>query len=86
MTLSENELTVLHILRSGPATGVYGLDIVEKTDRIDRGSAYVVLGALEKRGLVRERSPDMTSPLRSRPLYIPLRRTDFECWESGLSA
>jgi DNA-binding PadR family transcriptional regulator len=67
--LSRNELEVLRILQSGP-TGVYGLDIIERAGgRIDRGSVYVVLGSLEKRGLVSSRRPAAIPPPEPRPMY-----------------
>lgn len=56
---TDRELVVMGILQNQP-TGLYGLQIVERSEGlIKRGSVYVLLGRLEEKGFVEATRPQV---------------------------
>ena len=72
------EALVLRILTTGES---YGLDLVKKGDgALKRGSIYVTLGRMEKKGFISSRQEEST------PDYIGIPRRIYKIEGSGLRA
>ena len=63
---SRTEVAVLELL-SGKK--MYGLEMVKASDRLTRGSIYVILNRMEDKGLVSSRVDEITGPLAGRRIY-----------------
>ncbi len=70
MNLTKLEYTVLDLLRSGRER--YGLEMVKDSDgKLKRGSIYVTLGRMEKKGYIKSRQEDTPGqPGLPRRLYM----------------
>jgi len=65
---TKTELKVLELLQG--SEGMYGLEMVRASGgKLKRGTAYVTLGRLEERGLVKSRLIKQNNPGLPRPLY-----------------
>ena len=72
------EALVLKILTAGES---YGLDLVKKSDgALKRGSIYVTLGRMEKKGFISSRQEDST------PDYIGIPRRIYKMEGFGMRA
>jgi len=67
---SGKEIVVLYLLRDAPS-GMYGLEMVEQSQgSLGRGSVYVILSRMEKKGFVESRTPKRADhPGLPRPRY-----------------
>ena len=63
---SRKEAAVLELL-SGKE--MYGLEMVKSSDRLTRGSIYVILSRMEDKGLVCSRVTDVSGPFAGRRIY-----------------
>jgi DNA-binding PadR family transcriptional regulator len=68
---SGKELVVLRVLSEAPKSGMYGLEMVHHSQgSLGRGSVYVILSRMEKKGLVESRIPKCDDhPGLPRPRY-----------------
>lgn len=66
---SGKELEVLKLLQGEPR-GMYGLEIVDRSEGlVGRSSVYVLLARLEEKGFVRVRRTTSSHPGMPRPIY-----------------
>ena len=84
--LSGKEIVILQLLQSGGE--MYGLEMVRASDRLKRGTIYVMLQRMEEKGYIRSRlepAPRHAGGLPRR-LYeaTPLGHRIFSVWTSAL--
>ena len=82
---SRTEVAVLELL-SGKK--MYGLEMVKSSDRLTRGSIYVILNRMEDKGLVLSEVADVSGPLAGRRIYniTGLGQRAYAAWEQAQAA
>ena len=82
---SPTEIAVLELL-SGKE--MYGLEMVKASDRLTRGSIYVILNRMEDKGLVSSRVADVSGPLAGRRIYsiTGLGQRAYAAWQHAQAA
>jgi DNA-binding PadR family transcriptional regulator len=82
---SPTEVAVLELL-SGKE--MYGLEMVKASDRLTRGSIYVILNRMEDKGLVSSRVAETTGPSAGRRIYSStgLGQRAYAAWQQAQAA
>ena len=82
---SPTEVAVLKLL-SGKE--MYGLEMVKASDRLTRGSIYVILNRMEDKGLVSSKVADVSGPLAGRRIYsiTGLGQRAYAAWQQAQAA
>jgi DNA-binding PadR family transcriptional regulator len=82
-TLSPTEYRIMSLLIGNGAKEMYGLEMVQKSEgKLKKGTIYVLLDRLEKKGFVKGRTEQATGVGIPRKLYKPtgLGRRAFNAW------
>ena len=82
---SRTEVAVLELL-SGKE--MYGLEMVKASDRLTRGSIYVILNRMEDKGLVSSRVAETYRPSAGRRIYriTGLGQRAYAAWQQAQAA
>ena len=82
---SPTEVAVLELL-SGKK--MYGLEMVKSSDRLTRGSIYVILNRMEDKGLILSEVADDSGPLGGRRIYniTGLGQRAYAAWQQAQAA
>ena len=77
---SPTEVAVLELLAGKE---MYGLEMVKASDRLTRGSIYVILNRMEDKGLVSSRVADESGPTAGRRIYsiTGLGQRAYAAWQ-----
>jgi DNA-binding PadR family transcriptional regulator len=82
---SPTEVAVLELLAGKE---MYGLQMVKASDRLTRGSIYVILNRMEDKGLVTSRVAETTGPNAGRRVYsiTGLGQRAYAAWQQAQAA
>ena len=82
---SPTEVAVLELLAGKE---MYGLEMVKASDRLTRGSIYVILNRMEDKGLVSSRAAETAGPSAGRRIYsiTGLGQKAYAAWRQAQAA